>query len=93
MFSTAEGIVLVVVSLTKAQKRLPCIKELALKNLVFIPCISRINRVAYWIKHMLILLVDRVSLSVLKFLLSFIAPVTKLKIFALVANPTSFRYH
>ena len=36
MFSSTEGIILVMISLTKAQKCLSCIKEFALKNLIFI---------------------------------------------------------
>lgn len=36
MFSTPQGIILVMISLTKAQKCLSCIKKLTLENFIFI---------------------------------------------------------
>lgn len=41
MFSTAKGIILVMVSLTKTQKCLSGVKELALKNFISIFSINR----------------------------------------------------
>jgi hypothetical protein len=93
MLGTAQGVILIMVSLTKTKECLSGVEKLAFEDVVFIFCVFGHPTNILRMKHVHVSTITRMPLPVLKLLFCIITLVTDVKASALPANPASSRNH